>query len=327
MEAPDNNLLCHSCQNTPMLYRCSDCHGNPQFCKDCLLTSHSRLPTHRVQIWVGSHFKKSTLFEAGYTLHFGHNGLPCPTAATNIPEERKASLTLVDVTGIHKHYPKFCTCPGHPQPWEQAFKMAYYPASTDRPSTLFTFSVLDYFYLDNMETDTAARGFMTRLMRLTNTESLAKASCTLLLLLLHTLSHSPSISQDRYKELLRVSREWNDLQNRKRAGFAHDPQLAAENKPGSLAVFCPACPQPGINLPVNWKQDQLPWRFMRVMMLDGCFKADHLAMNSKNDICLADGLMFWVGHDKYQEHLLKARESQEVLPPLFLSHCNSFTTI
>jgi hypothetical protein len=24
---------------------------------------------------------------------------------------------------------------------------------------------------------------------------------------------------------------------------------------GDLAIFCPACPQPGINLPKNWKED------------------------------------------------------------------------
>ena len=49
---------------------------------------------------------------------------------------------------------------------------------------------------------------------------------------------------------MRVSRTWRDLSNRKRAGFGHD----AQNDPGKgeLAVFCPACPQPGINLPKDW---------------------------------------------------------------------------
>ena len=51
---------------------------------------------------------------------------------------------------------------------------------------------------------------------------------------------------------MRVSRTWRDLSNRKRAGFGHD----ALNDPGKgeLAVFCPACPQPGINLPKNWAE-------------------------------------------------------------------------
>jgi hypothetical protein len=27
---------------------------------------------------------------------------------------------------------------------------------------------------------------------------------------------------------------------------------------GSMAIFCPACPQPGINLPDNWKEIYKP---------------------------------------------------------------------
>jgi hypothetical protein len=38
------------------------------------------------------------------------------------------------------------------------------------------------------------------------------------------------------------------------SGFGHDAE--AKNQPGSLAIFCPACPQPGINLPKNWNKDE-----------------------------------------------------------------------
>ena len=44
---------------------------------------------------------------------------------------------------------------------------------------------------------------------------------------------------------------WRDLSNRKRAGFGHDAERYPEH--GELAVFCPACPQLGINLPGDWK--------------------------------------------------------------------------
>jgi len=44
---------------------------------------------------------------------------------------------------------------------------------------------------------------------------------------------------------------WRDLSNRKRAGFGHDTER--DPKHGELAVFCPACPQSGINLPGDWK--------------------------------------------------------------------------
>jgi hypothetical protein len=59
--------------------------------------------------------------------------------------------------------------------------------------------------------------------------------------------------QNRYRELLRVSRSWRDLHARKRFGFGHETDKTPGN--GDLALFCPACPQPGINLPKNWKND------------------------------------------------------------------------
>ena len=63
------------------------------------------------------------------------------------------------------------------------------------------------------------------------------------------------MAQDRYRELLRVSREWRDIHNQIRAGVVHDrPDNPVD---GGLAVFCPACPQMDINIPpeTEWKVD------------------------------------------------------------------------
>ena len=56
-------------------------------------------------------------------------------------------------------------------------------------------------------------------------------------------------TQNRYRELMRVSRQWRNLQAMKRAGLAHD--LDRTRTPGDLALFCATCPQPGINLPFH----------------------------------------------------------------------------
>jgi hypothetical protein len=53
--------------------------------------------------------------------------------------------------------------------------------------------------------------------------------------------------------LMRVSRQWRDLLARKRFGYGHEVDKSPGN--GDLALFCPACPQPGINLPPNWLED------------------------------------------------------------------------
>jgi hypothetical protein len=37
------------------------------------------------------------------------------------------------------------------------------------------------------------------------------------------------------------------------SGLGHETKT--ELQPGDLAIFCPACPQPGINLPQGWEKD------------------------------------------------------------------------
>jgi hypothetical protein len=51
-------------------------------------------------------------------------------------------------------------------------------------------------------------------------------------------------------ELIRVNQQIRKLQVSKRFGGIY----MAVSTPGTLALFCPSCPQPGINLPVNWKE-------------------------------------------------------------------------
>lgn len=58
--------------------------------------------------------------------------------------------------------------------------------------------------------------------------------------------------QDRYRELLRVSRQWRNLKSRKWNGYGHRIEEPGQ---GDLAVQCPACPQPGVNLPDRWQED------------------------------------------------------------------------
>lgn len=56
----------------------------------------------------------------------------------------------------------------------------------------------------------------------------------------------------RYKEFLRMLRMWRHLRLLKRGGRAHAPTGVDGTSPGELAVMCPACPHPTINLPTNW---------------------------------------------------------------------------
>jgi hypothetical protein len=46
---------------------------------------------------------------------------------------------------------------------------------------------------------------------------------------------------------------WRHLRLLKRGGRAHDPSGVKGTAPGELAVLCPACPYPDINIPANWR--------------------------------------------------------------------------
>jgi hypothetical protein len=109
-------------------------------------------------------------------------------------------------------------------------------------------------------------------------------------------------------ELIRVSRQMAQLQNLKRFGAIYDETPT----PGTLAIFCPSCPQPGINLPPDWKN--LPtWVTRRSITVDGNFHADHLKMRRPDlDIALSDGKGFMTEEKKYAEYLSVAKEPRQV---------------
>ncbi|KAG1851275.1 hypothetical protein C8R48DRAFT_541078, partial [Suillus tomentosus] len=79
-------------------------------------------------------------------------------------------------------------------------------------------------------------------------------------------------------------------------------------------LFCPACPQPGINLDrstgMATQPDDTPsWLFTRTLVMDGNFKAEHLHLvNPSDEVSLIDGLAFMVGDERYKSHLAVAQD-------------------
>ncbi|KAG1850238.1 hypothetical protein DFJ58DRAFT_888370 [Suillus subalutaceus] len=114
--------------------------------------------------------------------------------------------------------------------------------------------------------------------------------------------------KDRYRELMRVARQWRQLKTMKWHGFGH---CSDSPNAGDLALFCPACPQPGIN--VSFSGDE---------SLDENFKAEHLhPMKPFDEVWLSDGLGFMVGKDRYKMHLAEAANTLEK------SSCNNHQAV
>lgn len=103
------------------------------------------------------------------------------------------------------------------------------------------------------------------------------------------------------------------MKYRKWHGYAHKPDQ--DIPAGGLATFCPACPQPGINLPDNYKEDPDQWKFTRGVVMDGNFSAEHMKMKKPaDDVPLSDGQAFFVEDKAYKAHLKSAKDYQEVSP-------------
>ncbi|KAG1740735.1 uncharacterized protein EDB91DRAFT_1081835 [Suillus paluster] len=200
-----------------------------------------------------------------------------------------SNLVIVHSTGVYSHSVSWCQCPGAEKAWHlHLMKARLFPASITRPQSAFTFDVLDNFLIDSLECKTSAMSFYQKLRQFTN----------------NAFPDKIPDKKDRYRELMRVSRIWWDLVNRKRFRFGHDMERSPG--PGDLALYCPACPQPGINLPTSWRYDYEEWLVMRRYVVDGNFTVQHMKMKiPEDDVSLADGkgYMWWTSKRESIRHM------------------------
>jgi CxC2 like cysteine cluster associated with KDZ transposases len=160
----------------------------------------------------------------------------CSERQRSVPlrdEHGNKFVMVVDVTGIHHLPVVHCQCSERRDIEFQFLEQRLFPASFKDVRTVFTFNLLDDFRLSNLECKTSGYQYYQKLRRLTS-------------------SAFPRFAPNRYRELLRVSRQYRNLRTMQVHGYCHEPE---DPGLGGLAMFCSSCPQPGVNLPDNWKED------------------------------------------------------------------------
>ncbi|KAH9917410.1 uncharacterized protein B0H18DRAFT_913487 [Fomitopsis serialis] len=314
LEGPQERRICGGCKGEWSPWRCIDCIGRPSFCTACCLKQHEADYLHRVEHWVPWDPAGPPVGESPRSVdesadedassEWGEVETELlPTADSSVEQgpilsaegrfggaDMCKKLTVADITGVHTLRVTYCECDNAASKPFQLLDMGLYPATVLAPRTAFTFRVLDDFLLANKVSGIAAQSYFERLRRLTSTAF-------------------PQSIPDRYRELLRVSRQWRNLKYRKWHGFGHG---RGEAGPGDLALGCVACPRPGVNLQPGWEQDKDRWKFTQTFVMDGNFSAEHLKMRRpQDDVSLADGHGFMVTDGPYKRHLKEAIDARE----------------
>ncbi|KAJ7734395.1 hypothetical protein B0H14DRAFT_2408793 [Mycena olivaceomarginata] len=282
------------------IFRCRDCFTDALFCKACLVSIHRDNPLHRVECWGdGAFFETIDLKSLGLRIQLGHgrNGT-CPgtlakraRAAASSENEKgpRDDFCIVDSNGIHEVGLDFCCCGLAEDHDVQLLRARLYPATTTNPVTAATFRVLRDFHLLSLEAKCSAHHFYNKLARQTNNNGVFQP-------------------RTRYNEFLRMTRQWRHLQMLKRAGRGHAANGIPGTRPGECALLCPACPQPGKNLPADgsWRTAPRERRFLYALFLlsTPIFRMKRKDVSTEaDDPSLGDGIAFFSHVEEYMKHV------------------------
>ncbi|KAJ7071748.1 hypothetical protein B0H15DRAFT_793361 [Mycena belliarum] len=287
---------CPQCNDDTKMasYRCRECGGGVLLCRECCLDKHADAPLHILDEWSGVYFFKRTLRELGQRIQMGHP----PYESCDMPRRGHQDFVVIHRNGIHTVDVDFCGCDRHGRaddPHIQLLKAGWYPATDDRPQTCATFEVLDHFQLHALQAKTSAYDFYAVLERLTDGTGVKPP--------------------DRYQVFLRMAREFRHLLMLLRAGRPYDPAGVWGTGPGELAVLCPVCPRPGVNLPEGWEnapeEDQC--LYIIFLAMDACFRLKRRMISSElRDPGLGTGWAYMLETTPYRRYLLTVTDQKEM---------------
>lgn len=181
-------------------------------------------------MWDGSSFVRSTLKDIGLVLHLNHASLRCPA-----PAPSHKNLLVIHTNGVHEVSLSYCGCHREIPRDIQLLRRGLYPSSRQRVRTCVTFPLLRLFHMLSLMGKVSAYDMYRSVERLTNNTGI-------------------KMPRSRYRPTMRCLNQWRHLKALKRGGRGHDPTGASGTSNGELAVVCPSCPHPGINLPKDWAE-------------------------------------------------------------------------
>ena len=196
-----------------------------------------------------------SLADAGLVVQLRHDGHACPD-----PKVYQRPLTVIDVSGIHKVNYSLCSCISRESDLiVQLMRAHWFPATALRPRTVVTLRTLHLFHALTIQGKVNAYDFYNGLVRITDGVGLSKLEVSSSFR--QQMRVYLTIFQWAYNEFSRAVRIFRHIRMAKRAGRMYDPTGIQGTTRGGLALACPACPIPGVNLPSGWENAPLKDRY------------------------------------------------------------------
>ncbi|KAJ7160837.1 hypothetical protein C8R46DRAFT_1164534 [Mycena filopes] len=300
---------CAECGCGPATIRCRSCFGGGMYCAACSVKMHKSNLLHIIEEWDGVTVKRTSLRKHGLRVQFGHHG--CPR-----PRHRNDEFVVLDLGYIHVVAVDFCGCEkalsfGHPR--TQLLRRGWYPATHGIPRSGATLRGLEFFLVLTLQGKTTMYDYYTALEKATDP----------------TGNYKPP---SRYREFLRMVRQLRHLLMLKRAGRFYSPTGVNGTGPGELALDCPACPRPGVNLPEGWENAPLEQRFLYTLFLalDACFRLKRRMISSDlRDPGLGTGWSYFVENEPYRQYLVTVTDQKEngLKPITLMSTCSRLAAL
>lgn len=150
-----------------------------------------------------------------------------------MPSSVDQRFRVLHTNGFHEVVFGYCSCTREIPRHIQLLRRGLYPASQQNVRTCVTFPLLRLLHLLSLTSKVSTYDMYRALERL-------------------TINSNIQLPKRRYRPLMRVLTQWRHLKLLKRGGRGHDPSGAASTANGELAIRCPSCPHPGINLGEDW---------------------------------------------------------------------------
>ncbi|KAF8425033.1 hypothetical protein L210DRAFT_3421490 [Boletus edulis BED1] len=287
LEGRGDERSCRWCGHADDLYRCSDCGTVNLSCGGCTVSNHHLNPLHSIKKWNGAFFERDSLINIGLRIQLGHNA----NETCRLPV-KKDNFMVIDCHGIQTVAVDFCGCETAQTPVRQLLRFRWFPATVSEPSTVATFRVLEQFQLLSFESKVSTYEFYHSISRRSDNTGVY-------------------VLKDRYTQFLRIIREWRHLKLLKHAGCPYDCSGDAMTALGSCAIVCPACPQPGRNMPDDLSQvsPDKRWLYALFVSVDADFRMKRKDVSSDAaDPGLNNGCAYFVEEGNYKSHISNRKD-------------------